>query len=53
MNVMKFLLLTIISVGIFSCTNKKEPGRFSVTGDIKNAEDQKIYLEHVFQPAKS
>ncbi|HMJ47434.1 MAG TPA: TlpA disulfide reductase family protein [Ferruginibacter sp.] len=32
---------------IFSC-NEPAPGKFTVSGDIKNADYQKVYLEHVF-----
>lgn len=45
---MKNLLITIIILGIFSCNNKNEVGKFAVTGNIKNVEDQKIYMEHIF-----
>ena len=38
----------VISILFFSCTGKKEPGKFSVSGNIKNVEEQKIYLEHIF-----
>ncbi len=33
---------------LLSCNNKTEPGKFTVTGQIKNAPNQKIYLEELF-----
>ena len=46
---MKKLLVGILMIaGIISCNEKTEKGRFTVTGDVKNAEDQKIYLEQLF-----
>ena len=33
---------------LLSCNNKKEAGKFTVTGQIKNAPNQKIYLEELF-----
>lgn len=41
-------LLTIFSVLVFfSCNNEKTTGKFTVSGEIKNAEDQKAYLEEI------
>jgi peroxiredoxin len=45
MNVGKLLLISLL---IFSCTRQVKQGEFSLTGEIKNVPDQKIYLEHVF-----
>ncbi len=44
---MKKLLFILCSVAFFSCKNENTTGKFTVTGDIKNAEDQKIFLEEV------
>ncbi len=46
---MKTLLLpAILAVLLFSCNNSADKGKFSVTGQLKNAPDQKIYLEELF-----
>ena len=46
---MKKLLVGILMIaGIISCNEKTEKGKFTVTGDVKNSEDQKIYLEQLF-----
>ena len=44
---MKKLLILICCVAFFSCKNENTTGKFTVTGEIKNAEDQKIFLEEV------
>ena len=44
---MKKLLILVCCVAIFSCKNENTTGKFTVTGEIKNAEDQKIFLEEV------
>ena len=49
MSLMKKLLVGILMIaGIISCNEKTEKGKFTVTGDVKNSEDQKIYLEQLF-----
>jgi len=40
-----FATLIIFSAG---CANEKQTGKFSVTGEIKNAPAQKIYLEQLY-----
>ncbi len=46
---MKRILLGILLLaGLASCNEKTEKGKFTVTGDLKNAENQKIYLEQLF-----
>ena len=46
---MKKLLVGILMIaGIISCNEKTEKGRFTVTGNVRNAENQKIYLEQLF-----
>ena len=44
----KILLGILLLAGLASCSEKQEKGKFTVTGDLKNAEDQKIYLEQLF-----
>ena len=44
MNKLIFLLCT---VAFFSCKNENKTGKFTVSGEIKNAPDQKIFLEEV------
>jgi len=49
MSLMKKLLVGILMIaGIISCNEKTEKGRFTVTGNVRNAENQKIYLEQLF-----
>ncbi len=44
----KILLGILLLAGLASCSEKQEKGKFTVTGNLKNAEDQKIYLEQLF-----
>jgi peroxiredoxin len=44
------LLVTLVMAG---CAAKENKSRFTVTGDIKNAADQKIYLEQLFFSEKN
>ena len=44
----KILLGILLLAGLASCSEKQEKGKFTVKGDLKNAEDQKIYLEQLF-----
>ena len=44
----KLLLGVLLIAGIISCSDKTEKGRFTVKGDLKNAENQRIYLEQLF-----
>ena len=44
----KILSLVLIVFVLASCKDKTEPGRFVVKGELKNAPDQKIYLEQLF-----
>ncbi len=46
---MKKIFVAALCTGILlSCNNKNETGKFTVTGQIKNAPNQKIYLEELF-----
>ncbi|MDB5222561.1 MAG: hypothetical protein JWN83_1228 [Chitinophagaceae bacterium] len=44
---MKRLLIILCSLALFSCKNENTTGKFTVTGEIKNAADQKIFLEEI------
>jgi hypothetical protein len=44
---MKKLIFILCCITFFSCKNENVTGKFTVTGEIKNAEDQKIFLEEV------
>ncbi|MEO7802732.1 MAG: TlpA disulfide reductase family protein [Ginsengibacter sp.] len=44
---MKQLLVCLLACILFSCGNKSINGEFTVSGNIKNAEDQKLYLEEI------
>ncbi len=43
----------IICMSIASCSQKNDKGKFTVTGEIKNVEDQKVYLEQLFFSQKN
>ena len=44
---MKNLIILMCCVALFSCKNENTIGKFTVTGEIKNAADQKIFLEEI------
>jgi peroxiredoxin len=44
---MKKLLILFSAVVFFSCKNETTVGKLTVTGDIKNAPDQKVFLEEI------
>jgi peroxiredoxin len=44
----KLLLASAIALVLCSCNNAGDKGRFTVNGQLKNAPDQKVYLEEVF-----
>jgi peroxiredoxin len=43
----KLLIIMIAVIGLFSCKDENTIGKFSITGEIKNAPDQKIFLEEM------
>ncbi len=46
---MKKVIVVIASaLFLFSCKNQADKGKFTITGEIKNAPDQKIYLEELY-----
>ena len=42
---MKIIFVIIGTLFLFSCNNNKSEGDFTIIGEIKNAPDQKVYLE--------
>ena len=51
---MKKVLVGILMIaGTISCNEKTEKGKFTVTGNLKNAEDQKIFLEQLYFSQKN
>jgi peroxiredoxin len=47
------LTLALCAIILLSCNHKSEQGKFTITGQIKNAPDQKIYLEELFFSEKN
>jgi peroxiredoxin len=45
---MKKIIGFTVAVILFSCNTQNGKGKFSVTGEIKNAPDQKIFLEQLY-----
>ena len=48
MNVKKILAVVALSSAMLACNNKEVKGKFSLQGNIKNLEDQQVYLEQLF-----
>lgn len=48
----KLLSLLSITIILFSCNSGNDKGRFVVNGQLKNAPDQKVYLEELFVSQK-
>jgi len=44
----RIFLALILGAAIISCNEQQDKGKFTVTGDLKNAGDQKVYLEQLF-----
>jgi peroxiredoxin len=44
----KLITVLLVAVTIVSCNHKSAKGTFSISGDIKNAPDQKVYLDQLF-----
>ena len=44
----KLLVGMLLITAIISCSEKTKKGKFTVNGDVKNAANQKIYLEQLF-----
>ncbi|MBC7686860.1 MAG: DUF4369 domain-containing protein, partial [Aquabacterium sp.] len=49
----KLLIAALCTTFFISCNHKSEPGKFVVSGQIKNAPDQKIFLEELFFSEKN
>ena len=49
----KMIIALSLLAGIASCSQKEDKGKFTVTGELKNAPDQRIYLEELFFSQKS
>jgi peroxiredoxin len=45
---MKKIFIFVTVLFLFSCTSKNNNGLFTVKGDLKNAPDQKVFLEQIF-----
>jgi thiol-disulfide isomerase/thioredoxin len=46
-------VLVVLCAGFAACKQKEEKGKFTVTGEIKNAPDQKVFLEQLFFSQKN
>ena len=44
----KFFTIVVSAVFLLSCNNEPQKGQFTVAGELKNAPDQKIYLEELY-----
>jgi peroxiredoxin len=44
----KFFTIAVCSAILFSCNNDIQKGKFTVSGELKNAPDQHIYLEELY-----
>ncbi|MGN6193550.1 MAG: redoxin domain-containing protein [Ginsengibacter sp.] len=45
---MKKIFIFVTALFLFSCTSNNNNGVFTVKGDLKNAPDQKVFLEQIF-----
>ena len=43
-----WIAVAVVVTGLFACNNEERKGEFVVNGEIKNAPDQKVYLEELF-----
>jgi peroxiredoxin len=44
----KYCLLVLMVTGLISCNPKEEKGHFKVDADVKNIENQKVFLEQLY-----
>ena len=44
----KLFPAVVLAAVLFSCNNASDKGKFTVTGELRSAADQKIYLEELF-----
>ena len=45
----KFIAAIALTAILFGCNHDKTDGKFTISGDIKNLPDQKIYLEELYK----
>ncbi|MFZ1529434.1 MAG: TlpA disulfide reductase family protein [Ferruginibacter sp.] len=45
--------LFFFSLIFYACNNAPEKGRFTITGEVRNIEDQQVYLEQLFFSGKN
>ena len=45
---MNKIIIFLASVFLFSCASQHKAGGFKVSGELKNAPDQKVFLEQIF-----
>ena len=48
MKIKRMLAVIAVSSAMLACNNKEEKGKFTLEGNIKNLEDQQVYLEQLF-----
>ncbi len=54
MTFMKTIIAFLLSITLLSaCSNQEDKNKFTVTGEIKNAPDQQVYLEELFFSQKN
>jgi len=44
----KLFTILFCTATLFACKNENQKGKFTVSGEIKNAPDQKVYLEELY-----
>ncbi len=50
---MRLFTIALSAVILCSCNNETQKGKFTVSGELKNAPDQKIYLEELYFSQKA
>lgn len=49
----KIISVLVLSCVLFSCKNKADKGEFTLTGDMKNTPDQRVFLEQLYFSEKN
>jgi len=44
----KLFTIVFCTATLFACNNESQKGKFTVSGELKNAPDQKVYLEELY-----
>jgi len=44
----KLFTIVFCTATLFACNNENQKGKFTVSGELKNAPDQKVYLEELY-----